>query len=184
MNSERYLSGETLEEFVTRAEQYRELWTIGARRASVPADVVERLTILRAPVRLVALNEDWCLDAVGVLPYVAKLAEESKWVEFRSLGRDANPDLMESHLSGTSRSIPVVIAYDENWSEIGWWGPRPAPLQAWVASEGALLLKEEKYRYMRQWYARDHGATSLREIADMILRGAASSDGLRNSAMM
>ena len=175
MNAERFLAGETLEEFVTRAEKYKELWTIGARRASVPADVVERLSALRSPVRLVALNEDWCLDAVGVIPSVARLAEEIELLDFRSFGRDANPDLMDAHVNGTSRSIPVVIAYDENWRETGWWGSRPAPLQAWIASEGVLLPQEEKYRYTRQWYARDHGATSLREIADMILGGTAVS---------
>ena len=170
MNAERFLAGETLDEFVTRAEKYKELWTIGTRRAAVPADVVERLSVLRSPVRLVALNEDWCLDAVGVVPYISKLAEEIQMLEFRSFGRDANLDLMDAHLSGTSRSIPVVIAYDESWTEIGWWGSRPAPLQKWVTAEGVLLPKEEKYRFQRQWYARDHGATALREIAEMIIR--------------
>jgi len=169
MDADRFLQGQTLEEFVTAAMKYQELWTLGAKRATVPADVIEQFDTLRTPVRFIALNEDWCLDAVGVVPYVSKLADEHPLVEFRSFGRDANPDLMDAHLTGKSRSIPVVIAYDVDWNELGWWGPRPAVLQEWVRAEGDLLPKPERYHYMRQWYARDRGATSLREIADMVM---------------
>jgi hypothetical protein len=169
MDVDRFLTGQTFEEFVITAVKYKELWTLGARRATVPADVLKRFNQLKSPVRFIALNEDWCLDAVGVVPYMAKLATENPMVEFRSFGRDANPDLMDSHLTGTSRSIPVVIAYDADWIELGWWGSRPTELQNWVMTEGVLMPKEEKYHYMRQWYARDHGATPLREIAEMVM---------------
>jgi hypothetical protein len=39
---------------------------------------------------------------------------------------------------------------------------------------GLLLPKPEKYHYMRQWYARDRGATAMREIAEMVLRALGS----------
>ena len=29
----------------------------------------------------------------------------------------------------------IVIAYDAEFRELGWWGPRPAALQAWVMAE-------------------------------------------------
>lgn len=174
MDSERFLAAQTFDEFVAGATKYQELWSIGARRASVPADVIERLEQLSSPVRLIALNEDWCLDAIGIVPYIAKLGAEHALLEFRSFGRDANPDLMNSHLTGTARAIPVAIAYDVGWNEIGWWGPRPAELQTWVRSEGAALPPAEKYRYLRQWYARDHGASTLREIADLIVAARAA----------
>lgn len=168
MDAERFLSGQTFEEFVNAAVKYKELWTLGARRASVPADVLEKFNLLKSPVRFVVLNEDWCLDAVGVVPFLAKLTAETSMVDLRSFARDANPDLMDSHLTGPSRSIPVVIAYDADWNELGWWGPRPRELQQWVMTEGNIGPKEERYHHIRQWYARDHGATSLREIAEMV----------------
>ena len=168
MDAERFLSGQTFEEFVTAAVKYKELWTLGARRASVPADVLAKFNVLKSPVRFVVLNEDWCLDAVGVVPFLAKLTADVPLIELRNFGRDANPDLMDSHLTGTSRSIPVVIAYDADWNELGWWGPRPRELQQWVMTEGDIGPKEERYHNIRQWYARDHGVTSLREIAEMV----------------
>jgi len=168
MDATRYLTGQTFDEFVVSAVKYQELWMLGARRASVPADVIERLDTLTTPVHLLALNEDWCLDAVGSVPYVAKLASENALIDFRSLGRDANPDLMDTHLTGTSRSIPVVIAYDADWKELGWWGPRPRELQEWATTTGTVIPKPDRYHYIRHWYARDHGASTLRELADVL----------------
>jgi hypothetical protein len=169
MDAARFVTGQTFEEFVTAAKKYQELWTLGARRATVPADVTERFATLTTPVRFVVLNEDWCLDAVGVVPYLAKLADENPMLALRNFGRDANPDLRDTHLTNGSRSIPAVIAYDSDWTELGWWGPRPSELQKWVLTIGVNTEKEERYRYIRTWYARDHGATPLREIADIVM---------------
>lgn len=174
MDAARFVTGQTFDEFVASAQKYVELWTLGARRAAVSADVTERFATLGLPVRFVALNEDWCLDAVGVVPYVAKLAEQNPLIEFRSFSRDANPDLMDTHLTHGTRSIPVVIAYDADWTELGWWGPRPSELQTWVKTIGDFLPKPERYHYMRAWYARDHGATPMREITAMVVQALAA----------
>ena len=40
MDADRFLPGQIFDEFVASATKYRELWALGARRASVPADVV------------------------------------------------------------------------------------------------------------------------------------------------
>lgn len=169
MDAIRFVTGQTFAEFVASAQKYQDLWTLGTRRATVPADVTERFATLTTPVRFVVLNEDWCLDAIGAVPYLAKLVEQNSLLEFRSFSRDANPDLMDSHLTNGTRSIPAVIAYDADWTELGWWGPRPAELQTWVLTVGGLLPKPDKYHYVRQWYARDHGTSALREIADVVM---------------
>jgi hypothetical protein len=130
---------------------------------------------VRGPLHMVNLNEDWCFDAISTTPAIAKLAELLPCSDLRVFGRDANPDLMDAHLSGpngTSRAIPVVIVYDGEWRELGWWGSRPRPLQEWVETEGPKLPTAEKYHHIRQWYARDHALTTLREIADLLLRCA------------
>jgi hypothetical protein len=74
---------------------------------------------------------------------------------------------MDAHLTGgRSRSIPVIIVYDEDFNEMGWWGPRPGPLQEWVLGEGQALSKEDRYREVRRWYARDRGRTTLLGILE------------------
>lgn len=175
MNAARYSSGLPFDDFVERATKYEELWRIGWKRADVPAELVAELVGVTERLHLVNLNEDWCFDAISTTPYVAKLAELLPAADLRVFGRDANPDLMDAHLSGPqglSRAIPVVIVYDDQWRERGWWGSRPRPLQEWVETEGTRIPKEEKYHHTRQWYARDRGRTTLREVADLLLRCA------------
>ncbi len=77
---------------------------------------------------------------------------------------------MDSHLTGGSRSIPVVIVYDADFQEKGWWGPRPGPLQRWVVEEGLALPKPDRYPLIRGWYARDKGKTIVAEILSIIER--------------
>lgn len=64
--------------------------------------------------------------------------------------------------------IPVLILLDQNGSCRGWWGPRPRVLQTWFEAEGRPLPKEERYREIRKWYARDRGASIAQEIVDRV----------------
>ena len=146
-----------------------DLWVAMARRARATPEAVVRADALPGRRFLLVLNEDWCGDAVNTVPWIAALADASATLELRIVGRDANPDLMDAHLTGASRSIPVVIAYDAEFRELGWWGPRPAELQAWVLGpEGQALEKPERYREVRRWYARDRGRTTLLELIRLL----------------
>jgi hypothetical protein len=89
-------------------------------------------------------------------------------MDMRILARDENLDIMDSHLTGTSRSIPIVILLNQKFQECGWWGPRPRALQKWVKEKGMLLPIDERYREIRTFYARDHGLTTMRELVEML----------------
>lgn len=159
----------TFEEYLDEVEANRDLWRGLWDRASVPPAIPDAPEGGRW--HLLAISEDWCGDAVNTLPVVARWVESQENVDLRVFGRDDNPDLMDAHLTnGTSRSIPIVIVYDENFDEIGWWGPRPTELQTWVLGEGRELDKDERYRHVRRWYARDRGATILTELIDILHR--------------
>lgn len=173
----RYARALTLEQFVARATANRELWATFAKRSGTPPDLVDRANRLPARRHLLVLLEDWCGDAVNTIPALAALAEASSTLDLRILARDENPDLMDAHLTAGTRSIPVVIILDEECRELGWWGPRPTPLQTWVRSEGQVLDKTARYREVRRWYARDRAATTLAEILEL-LESARRSGGL------
>ena len=165
---ERYESGLTFDAFLASARQNTELWATMYRLARVPQPFVDRVLALPRNRHLLVLNEDWCGDAVNTVPTIAKLASLAPRVDLRVLGRDANPDLMDRHLTGTSRSIPVVIILDEEYAERGWWGPRPRALQAWVLGPGKVLEKSERYREIRRWYARDRALSTLDEVVSLM----------------
>jgi hypothetical protein len=80
------------------------------------------------------------------------------------LRRDEHPEVMDRYLTNGSRSIPVVIALDEEFAEVGHWGPRPTELQSWVMTNRTIIPKSELYPQVRRWYARDHGESTLREV--------------------
>jgi hypothetical protein len=148
-----------------------ELWQGVYRTGSVSTDAVARLQNVPGRWRLLALSEDWCGDAVSTLPVVARLAEKAG-VDFRVLGRDANPDVMDAHLTSGTRSIPVVMVLDADYRSVGWWGPRPAVVQRWVRVEALLLSKEVRGRRKRAWYARDRGRTTVDEVIEAVERAA------------
>lgn len=161
------------EAWLPTAEKNRELWEGLHARTRLPAWAMEAAQTVPRPVRLMVLSADWCGDAVNILPWVARLADAAPALEMRVLERDAHLALMDAHLTGgRSRSIPVVLAFDEAWQELGWWGPRPSVLQAWVTGdgpdEGRALPPEVRYARVRRWYARDRGRAILEEILALV----------------
>ncbi len=165
---ERFRAGATFAELLARAKDNADMWQAVYKRAAVSDDALRRVTALHHRWHLLVINEDWCGDSLNILPYVARLEESSVHIEMKIIGRDANRDLMDAHLTRGSRSIPIVIVYDQNFVEKGGWGPRPGPLQEWVITEGLALPKPDRYRHIRTWYARDRGATLVSEILSII----------------
>ena len=171
----RFEAAPTFAAAVSAAVANVELWHNAARLARVDDEAVARAEALPGRWHLLVLSEDWCGDAVNTVPYVARLADRVPTLDLRVLGRDENPDLMDAHLTGTARAIPIIVVYDENFVERGWWGPRPGPLQSWVLGpEGQALDKPARYRHVRGWYARDRGRTTLDEILVLLERVAAA----------
>jgi hypothetical protein len=167
----RYDAAPGFDAFVDGAQQNKQLWAATYKLARVPASLVARVRALPARLHLLVLNEDWCGDAVNTVPAIAKLASLApEKVDLRVVGRDANPDLMDAHLTGTSRAIPVVIVLDDAYVERGWWGPRPTELQAWAVGPGKALEKADRYREIRRWYARDRALTTLEEVVALMER--------------
>jgi hypothetical protein len=168
---DRYQNAPSFDEFLRAATANAEMWQAMATRAQVPDEVLRDAESIGGRWHLLVLAEDWCGDAINTLPVLAALADRATNLDLRILPRDANPDLMNAHLTGTSRSVPVVMLLDSNYVERAWWGPRPAPLQGWVIQAGRALTKEDRYREIRRWYARDRGTTTLAELI-AVLRAA------------
>lgn len=147
----------------TSAVQYRGLWDGIHRLARVPGWAASMLPAGQER-RLLVLAEDWCGDASNTVPVLARWAESVSGLSLRILKRDENLAVMERYLTNGSRSIPIVIVLDEEFQELGHWGPRPTELQAWVMANKDTMPKDERYKEVRRWYARDKGETTIREV--------------------
>lgn len=156
--------GASFNEFLDQTQENREIWHRIHRRAQVTEDILSLARKARGPLHLLALGEDWCMDSTNVLPYVARLAEALAGIDMRVLRKDSDPELMERHLTDGGEAIPVVIILDEEYREVGWWGPRPALLQAFFDEELGKLSEDVRLFGLRGWYRRDGGKTALTEL--------------------
>jgi len=154
--------------FVEEAEANRELWEGVYRLARLPQWAKDWTAARQTPIRLLAIAEDWCGDAVNTMPILARLAEATPQVELRVLRRDEHPDVMDRYLLNGTRSIPIVIVLDRDFAELGYWGPRPSELQVWVLAHKDTMGKEDRYREVRRWYAKDRGESTLREVLGLV----------------
>ncbi|HVX88838.1 MAG TPA: thioredoxin family protein [Gemmatimonadales bacterium] len=150
------------ESFVAAAsEDHRPLWeAIGRTHAPSEASLELRLP---EGSRLLVIAEDWCGDAVNVIPALHNWAVATG-VEMRLIERDLWPRVMDRYLTGDARAIPIVIILGRDGNEIGHWGPRPAEIQAWDVAHRRTMEKAERYKEVRRWYARDRGASTIREV--------------------
>jgi hypothetical protein len=164
----RYERGASFEQFVRGVTANTELWQALSRRTETPESVVRDIESIAGAWHLLVLTEDWCGDAVNTLPVLAAASERARNLDLRILSRDANLDLMDTHRTGTSRSIPIVIVLDSRYAERAWWGPRPARLQGWVVNAGRAMTPDDRYREVRRWYARDRGTTTLAELVAVV----------------
>ena len=165
-------AGQSFSDFVESARANEVLWKELSARASVDAHAVERVRRSGGPWRLLVLADDWCGDALNTLPVIARLVEASEKIEMRIVPRDVYPEIRDRHLTNGSRSIPVAILLDVEGRPLGWWGPRPTRLQALFERALRSLPGKERYRELRKWYARDRGASTAREIADLFERSS------------
>lgn len=116
------------------------------------------------------ITEDWCGDSAQNLPYIVKIAELNPLINLRILLRDQNLDVMDLYLtSGKARSIPKLVAFDENGNELFQWGPRPKAAQEVV--DQAIKNGLDKNEYLEKlhiWYSEDKGRTLEKEFSILV----------------
>ncbi len=171
-----FQSGQTFAEMVLSATAQAELFAFFRARAVAAVEYLDRIGATQRRWNLLAISEDWCGDAVNILPWIDALDASSAFVELRIIPRDQHLELMDAHLTnGRSRSVPIVILLDDQFVEQAWWGPRSLAMQQWFETpEAQALTSDERYKELRTRYARDRGRSILEEITSMLESVAAS----------
>ena len=175
--NEEWEAGVTWDEYLGGVQAHADLWHHHFEHAEVPESIAARLAELPGPRRVLILSEDWCGDAARSVPVIVKALAASPEVEVRLLDMEHHEDLINRHLSRRAKAIPVAIVMDANGTDLGWWGPRPAPLQALLRDRLREIGPPEKeemgkfYAPIMGWYKRDSGITTLQEITLLLERG-------------
>jgi hypothetical protein len=133
-----FQKGMTADEYISSMTRNKEEMVSIYERYSVK-DANQFSSLKENKLRVIALTEDWCGDALLNNPILLRIAEAAG-IEVRFLLRDQNLELMDQYLTnGTSRAIPIYIFIDQEGIETAVWGPRAPEMQKLVEEGRASL---------------------------------------------
>lgn len=139
------------------------------RTYRVSPELSVRLNAIAEPQLWLIITEPWCGDSAQLLPGLVKIAACSDQITLRILLRDQNLDIMDQYLTDGGRAIPKLIAFDKQGIELFTWGPRPQKAQQLLLDRKAVgMEKEEIYKEMHKWYARDKLKAVEAEFLDIL----------------
>ncbi|MCX2745980.1 thioredoxin family protein [Mangrovivirga sp. M17] len=116
------------------------------------------------------LVEPWCGDVAQNLPFIYKAAELNSNINLRIILRDENLEVMDEYLTSGGRSIPKMIALDNDFKELATWGPRPKTVQRML--EKGKASDDFDYQAFsisaHTWYAQNKGKEISAELNDFV----------------
>lgn len=128
-------------------------------------EVVHAVNSIHQPRTWLLITEGWCGDSSQTAPAIAKIASLNPLINFRVVLRDDNKELMDMFLTNGTRSIPILVCFDEKRRVLWHWGPRPQGARDYITrakSEGVEIdvLKEK----LHLWYAQNKQQDLQREL--------------------
>lgn len=145
MTPEQYINGMT--------KNKKEMLSIYEKFSLTVEDLKKADSLKGKILRVIALSEDWCGDALLNNPILLRIAEAAG-MEVRFLLRDQNLELMDQYLTnGTSRAIPIYLFINQDGSEYAVWGPRAPKLQELVNQERSQLPEKESADFQEKQMA-------------------------------
>ncbi|MFN4082024.1 MAG: thioredoxin family protein [Bacteroidia bacterium] len=136
------------------------------KTTTVLPEIFNALKKLKEPLNWLLISENWCGDASQIVPVIAKIANENEEkINLKIVYRDKNLELMDAHLTGTSRSIPMLIQLNRQFNVTGTWGPRPKLAQELVKRLKSNEETSQNYQEeIHKWYASDKQTSVQTEL--------------------
>lgn len=163
----------TLDENEMKYFKYRKLnlqRTFRLEKTFTPSEeLINEINKIDKPQTWMLITETWCGDSAQNLPIIAKAASLNDKINLRIVLRDENLEIMDRYLTNGSRSIPKLVAFDENDDELFQWGPRPAYAQNFMMKmkiDG--IPKSEMNKELHLWYAKNRGEEVEKELVELL----------------
>lgn len=121
-------------------------------------------------ITFLVVSEGWCGDAAHALPILNKITEEAPKIDLKIVLRDDNDELIQEFLTNGSKSIPKLIALDDNQNVLFTWGARSKEatklVNAYKEKHGELTpeFKED----LQKWYNKDKGQSTVKDIKELL----------------
>jgi hypothetical protein len=129
VTKERFISGLSYQNYMAQIkvnkENFLNFYT-SAQLSPEESDFFKQAAQIRGGLgKILVIGEDWCPDVTRGLPIAVRIAEAAG-VEVRIFPRDTNMDIMNEFLNrGEFASIPVIVFYTNDLTEICHWIERP-----------------------------------------------------------
>ncbi len=131
----------------------------------------ELIASIDKKITFLVLTESWCGDAAPAMPVMNKIASLNPNISFKVLLRDEHTALMEQFLTNGGMSIPKLIVFDEEQTEVlGSWGPRPSKATALAKTYKEVhgTLTPEFKQDLQVWYNKDKGQNTVADILQLL----------------
>ncbi len=131
----------------------------------------KRIVSIDKKITFLVLTESWCGDAAPAMPVMNKIASLNPNISFKVLLRDEHTALMEQFLTNGGMSIPKLIVFDEEQTEVlGSWGPRPSKATALAEAYKEVhgTLTPEFKQDLQVWYNKDKGQNTVADILQLL----------------
>ena len=117
------------------------------------------------------ITESWCGDAAQTMPMMQKIADFNEGIDVKVVLRDENLELMDAFLYNGGRSIPKLIAFNNDTKEVvGDWGPRPKGATQLVDDYKRThgKLTPEFKQELQVWYNKDKGQNTVEDLLKLL----------------
>ncbi|MCC6550752.1 MAG: thioredoxin family protein [Ignavibacteriaceae bacterium] len=133
------------------------------------ADALTTFEEIKGSQTWMIISEGWCGDTAQNVPVINKLAKLNQNIDVKIILRDTYPEIMDKYLTYGARSIPKLVAFDEEGNELFQWGARPEPIYSIMKEHiAAGLPKHQREEILHTWYAKDGGKSTAGEIVELV----------------
>jgi len=123
-----------------------------------------------APQEWWVITEAWCGDSAQNLPVIAALAEAAG-ITLRIVSRDENPEIIAQYLTNGTKSIPILVSFDQEKQQLFRWGPRPTAAQKlmedWKANSAGRDFEAFELE-MHRWYTGNKGKDTQAALSELL----------------
>ena len=142
------------------------------KKVTITEELKNAVKKVEVPQTWYILTEAWCGDAAQNIPVIAAAVLPNSLITVKLLLRDENPKIMDHFLTDGGRSIPKLIAVDQDFNELFTWGPRPEGAQKLMLEYKANPVKSYKEfaEDVQRWYISDKAESVQKELT-LILEG-------------
>lgn len=162
-----------LNEEARKLFEYTKLNLQRMKRVDKTFNVSDELQLLLSAIKTkqnwVVITEGWCGDSAQNLPALAKIAKVNPLIELQIIERDDNPDIMDLYLTNGTKSIPILISFDENGNELFRWGSRPKEAQMLVTRLKSEGMEHDAFvEQLHLWYVKNKGVALEGELKTLL----------------